>query len=123
MVTRTLTSRHARPARFSARSAPRARVPAAVAARMLLALAALAGAGCTRKATEADCQLIVDRLVELELRAQKTTDPSAIQKKQEVIRGTMKEELKDCTGRRVSDGMMACVKTADAPEAVLACIR
>lgn len=87
-----------------------------------VAFAALVPA-CRREATEADCQLIVDRLIEVELRATNTTDPAVIAKKQETIRTSMKEELKDCRGRRITDGIMACVKKAPTTDEILACIR
>ncbi len=88
-----------------------------------MSLAASLSAGCRREATEADCQLIVDRLIEVEMRASNTTDPVAIAKKQEAIRTSMKDELKDCRGRRITDGIMACVKKAPTTDEILACIR
>jgi len=91
-----------------------------VAAAAAILLAAACG---QRKATEADCQLIVDRLVEVEMRAMNTTDADTILRKQESIRGGMKEEMKDCVGRAVSNRMMDCVKKAESTEKVMACIR
>jgi hypothetical protein len=87
------------------------------------ALVACFVSACGRKATAEDCQLIVDRLIEVEMHSMKTTDEGVIEKKQEAIRGTMKDELKDCVGRRVSDSMLACVKKATATEEILSCIR
>ncbi len=92
-----------------------------LAAFSLLALSALAG--CGRKATEADCQLIVDRNVDVQMRAMNITDPAAITKKQEDLRAVMKDSLKDCVGRRVTDGMMDCVKEAKTTDEINACIR
>lgn len=91
---------------------------------ILAAVFACAAAGCgQRKATAVDCQLIVDRLVEVELRAKNVTDPVAVAKKQEDIRATVKDELKDCVGRTVSSRMMDCVGKADTTDKVMACIR
>ena len=88
----------------------------------LVACAALLPA-CRREATDADCQLIVDRLIEVELHAMNTNDPAVIAKKQEAIRTSMKDELKDCRGRRITDGIMTCVKKAPTTDEILACIR
>lgn len=80
-------------------------------------------AGCGRKASEADCQLIVDRNVDVQMRAMNITDPVAISKKQQELRGVMKDSLKDCIGRRVTDGMMNCVKAAKTTDEINSCIR
>jgi hypothetical protein len=80
--------------------------------------------GCGRKATEADCQLIVDRNVEVTMRAMSNQpDQAAITKKQEELRAEMKDGLKDCVGRRVTDSMIDCVKNAKSQDAINACIR
>ncbi len=94
----------------------------AAAAAVAVATFALLPA-CRREATEADCELIVDRLIEVELHAMNTNDPAVIAKKQETIRSGMKEELKDCRGRRITDGIMACVKKAPTTDEILACIK
>lgn len=94
-----------------------------------LALAALlsCGAGllvgCGRPATEADCQLIIDRNVEVQMRAMKLEDRALIAKKQQELRNAMKDELKDCVSRRVTDGMMRCVREATTAEQITKCIR
>jgi small lipoprotein (TIGR04454 family) len=81
-------------------------------------------AGCGRKATEADCQLIVDRNVELQMKAMNITDTAAIAKKQEELRKEMKEELHgECLGRRVTDAMMACVRGAKSTDEINQCVR
>ena len=80
--------------------------------------------GCGRKATEADCQLIVDRNVEVTMRSMSNQpDQAAITKKQEELRAEMKDGLKDCVGRRVTDSMMDCVKSAKTQDEINACIR
>ena len=80
--------------------------------------------GCGRKATEADCQLIVDRNVEVTMRAMSNQpDQAAITKKQEELRAEMKDGLKDCVGRRVTESMMDCVKSAKTQDEINACIR
>jgi hypothetical protein len=83
----------------------------------------LACGACGRPATEADCQLIIDRNVEVQMRAMKLGDPVLIAKKQEELRAAMKNELKDCVNRRVTDGMMRCVREAQTADEITKCIR
>lgn len=90
------------------------------AAALTLAIVSL---GCGRPATDADCQLIIDRNVEVQMRAMKLEDKSLITKKQEELRSAMKDDLKDCVGRRVTDGMMRCVREAPTAEEITKCIR
>jgi hypothetical protein len=73
---------------------------------------ATAVTGCGRKATQADCDLIVDRYVEVQLRAMNINDPATIEKHKAEMRHDVKDELRDCVGKRVTDGMLACVKRA-----------
>jgi hypothetical protein len=68
--------------------------------------------GCGRKATQADCDLIVDRYVEVQLRAMNINDSATIDKRKAEMRQDVKDELRDCVGKRVTDGMLACVKSA-----------
>lgn len=91
---------------------------AAVCSILVLLLAA-----CGRPATESDCQLIIDRNVEVQMRAMKLEDPALIAKKQEELRVAMKDDLKDCVGRRVTDKMMRCVREAKTAEEITKCIR
>ncbi|MFO0678297.1 MAG: hypothetical protein U0169_17300 [Polyangiaceae bacterium] len=79
--------------------------------------------GCGRSATDADCELIIDRNVEAQMKAMNVGDPAAIAKRQAELKAQMKSELKDCVGRRVTDRMMSCVKTAETPEAIDSCLR
>ena len=96
----------------------------AIRVRVVTALAAcVVLAGCGRKATEADCQTIVDRNVEVQLHAMSITDPVVIAKKQEELRAEMKDGMKDCIGRRVTDSMMSCVKLAKTSDEINDCLR
>ena len=79
--------------------------------------------GCGRKATEADCQLIVDQNVTVQMKALSITDPALIAKKQDELKLELAGEMKDCVGRRVSDSMMACVKGAQTSEEIQRCLR
>jgi hypothetical protein len=84
---------------------------------------AMAMLGCGRRATQLDCQLIVDKSVELELRQGSETSPDAIKKREEQVRGELGDEIKSCEGRRVTDQVMACVHAAKTTEELDACLR
>lgn len=92
--------------------------------RLLLTVAcALSLVACGRRATEADCNAIIDRNVEIQLKAMNITDAPTVQKRQTELRTSLRDEVKSCVGRRVTDGMMACVKQANTPDQVDACLR
>ncbi len=80
-------------------------------------------AGCGRKATREDCELIVDRNVEVGLRAQGTVDPATIQKRKDEMRSEMKDRIDQCVSKRVTDHEMACVKAAETPDQIDKCLR
>ena len=92
---------------------------------VVFCLVALSGStvGCGRKATEADCQLIVDQNVAVQMKALSITDPALIAKKQDELKVELASEMKDCVGRRVSETMMACVKGAQTTEEIQRCLR
>jgi hypothetical protein len=83
----------------------------------------LASAGCGRRATAEDCALIVDRYVEVELHALKVTDPAIIEQRKTEMRKDLKDDLKTCPGKRITDAMLACVVRAETNEALDACTR
>jgi hypothetical protein len=98
---------------------PKARVRAAAAT-----VAALIGAvACGRPATREDCELIIDKNVELEMKQMKIADQVAIDKRKAEIRASMEGQLKGCIGKRVTDGMMKCVRNANTTDAIDACMR
>jgi hypothetical protein len=39
------------------------------------------------------------------------------------MRASMKDDIDKCVGKRVTDGMMACVKTAETAETIDKCLR
>ena len=86
-------------------------------------LASVALAGCGRKATREDCEVVVDRNVELQLKALGVTDPSTVAKRREEMRASMKEDIDKCVGKRVTNGNMACVKNAETAEKIDKCLR
>jgi hypothetical protein len=89
---------------------------------VLLGFAFLA-LGCGRKATRADCELVVDKNVEVKLKADGMNDPALIQKRKDELRASLKDDIDKCVGKRVTDGMLACVKNAETAEQIDKCLR
>jgi hypothetical protein len=84
---------------------------------------AVLAAGCGRRATPADCRLIVDKSVELQLKMLSETDAPSVARKEQLVRAQMQDELKACEGRLVSDKMMSCVISAPTTEELEQCLR
>src|SRR5687767_2351035 len=94
--------------------------------RRLLSTAVVASLlilGCGRKATRADCETVVDRNVEVKLVADGVTDPATIAKRKDELRSSLKDDIDKCVGKRITDGMMECVKKATTPEQIDKCLR
>jgi hypothetical protein len=94
--------------------------PSFVSLPPLLALfaAAFVVSACGHPATEAECQTIVERIVELELKAQKVTDPVEVAKRRGEGLGLSgdggrSEVLQGCVGRHITDRALACVRRAE----------
>ena len=83
-----------------------------------MAVLALTAAGCGRKATVEDCEQIVRRIAELELRdvVSKEELGSEVQDAQQRFR---ERALADCVGRRITEKSLTCVNGAKTPEAVI----
>lgn len=107
-------------------SVPRLAKPATLApviAAVALAMTALAANGCGHPATTEDCNAIIAKSAELELRAQNITDPVVIQQRTEAVKGARGEELlKRCVGKRITDSALACVSRAGSPREVDKCL-
>lgn len=88
-----------------------------------LALGLAAGVGCGHKASDADCAFILDRNVEVQMKAMHITDPVAIDKRKQEIQAELKGQLQGCIGKRITDGMLACVARAQTAEAIDGCMR
>jgi hypothetical protein len=87
------------------------------------AVFAVAVCGCGRRATELDCQLIVDKSVELQLRETNQTSADAIEKREEQVRGELQDEIKSCEGRRVTEKTMTCVHAATTTQELDKCLQ
>jgi uncharacterized OsmC-like protein len=94
---------------------------------LALALVALALASCIaacgRRATAADCQLIVDKSVEIQLKEMSETDAAAIAEHKAHIRSELDEEIQSCQSRRVTDRTIACVQAATSSQELDRCLR
>ncbi len=81
-----------------------------------LATAGLLG-GCGRPATEKECEEIVVRIAELELKARGVANSeSELADTKQALRKTT---LQSCVGRRISDEAMACVRSAHTGQQVV----
>ena len=79
--------------------------------------------GCGRKATRADCELVVDKNVEVKLKADGLTDPALVQKRKDELRASLRDDIDKCVGKRVTDHMLDCVREAQKPEEIDKCLR
>ena len=90
------------------------RLPAA----LTLAFVVVFAGGCGHPASEAECRTILERIVELELKSQKVTDPTEIAKRRAESLGLSSdggrtEVLDGCIGRHITDRALACVREAE----------
>jgi hypothetical protein len=92
-----------------------------------LTLALIGGAlictACGRRATEADCRLIVDRSVELQMKELSRNDVAAIALREQQVRATLEDEIRLCESRRVTDKTMACARAASTLTELDTCLR
>ena len=86
-------------------------------------LLATALVGCGRKATREDCEAVVDKNVELQLKALGVTEPGVVAKRRDEMRASMRDDIDKCVGKRVTDAMMSCVKSAETAEKIDKCLR
>jgi hypothetical protein len=90
---------------------------------LLLACVGPVLTACGHKASDADCAFILDRNVEVQMKAMHITDPVAIDKRKQEIQAELKGQLQGCIGKRITDGMLACVARAQTAEAIDECMR
>jgi hypothetical protein len=84
---------------------------------------ALAALGCGRRATDTDCQLIVDRSVELQMKEMSEADDAAIAARAKQVREALGGDIQSCESRRVTVKTMACVRSATSTKDLEACLR
>jgi hypothetical protein len=83
-------------------------------------------ASCGRRATHADCELIVDKSVELQLKelsAADAADSASVKKRVEQVRAALQDDIASCEGRRVTERTLACVQAAKATRELDQCLR
>jgi hypothetical protein len=82
-------------------------------------LLALLSPACNKsRATEADCRVILDRIVEIELHELGYRDALLQSLKQNQLAKLLQDDLDQCVGRVLQPGSMACVKSATETEAL-----
>jgi len=80
--------------------------------------------GCGRRATREDCTLLVEREIELQIKANGTKDPALFATKKAELMTAMAGEIEACIGKRgVSDARMECVRTAETSEKIAKCVK
>lgn len=78
------------------------------------ALSAILVVGGCRRATEQDCERIIDRIVELELKDQGITNPELVEERKAETRAKKREELlSGCVGKRISESALKCIDDAE----------
>jgi hypothetical protein len=80
-------------------------------------------AGCGRRATATDCQLIVNKSFELELQESSGSDLLTIRKREADVRSELDEKITSCESRRVTEKTMACVRAATTTGEMDRCLR
>jgi hypothetical protein len=84
-----------------------------------IVVAFAAASGCRRHpVSEMDCQQVLDRLVELELREQGYRDAVVRARWQQEIGRRFGPDLKRCRGLRVRNDLHACLATAQSSEEI-----
>jgi hypothetical protein len=85
-----------------------------------VAVVAFSTFGCGRPATIADCDEIVAKIAELELRGARTADPSTIAKEVADTKQAFQAKAKqECVGKRITEGALRCVRNAKTAEEVV----
>lgn len=76
-------------------------------------LGVLSALGCGKPATADECQRIVERITELELKEARIADDEVVKAQVAQTQVAFKERmLSDCVGQRISSGAIACVEQA-----------
>ena len=81
---------------------------------------ALSPAGCGRPATISDCEEIVAKIAELELRGAPAADPSSIAKEVADTKQAFQTKAKqECVGKRITERALTCVRNAKTAEEIV----
>jgi small lipoprotein (TIGR04454 family) len=87
-------------------------------------VASFAASGC-RRATQADCQLIIEKSVELQLKESNRADnPEFVAKEKERLTRELDEAAgKNCVGRFMSNSSLNCVRSAQTTQELERCVK
>jgi hypothetical protein len=90
----------------------------------LLALPLLvAVGGCGHPASRAECDELFAKTAEIELRAQKVTDPKVIAERTAAAREAEGESFaRTCLGKRITERALECVRRATSAEQIDRCL-
>jgi len=104
------------------RSAPSRALGWPLAAMAVIASGVLLS-GCGHPANRAECDELFAKNAEIELRAQKVTDPKTIADRIAAARSVEGEQFAGrCVGRRITPRALQCVRGATTPEQVDRCL-
>lgn len=80
-------------------------------------------AGCGHPATRAECDELFAKNAEIELRAQRITDPKTVAERTAAARAAEGEAFANrCVGRRITKSALECVRRATTAEQVDRCL-
>jgi hypothetical protein len=85
------------------------------------AFCAFCSVGCGHPATVQECDVIVERITELELaKRPAATDKRIVQQEvAETKKALHDQSMKDCVGRRITDRAMRCVRDAKTSKQII----
>lgn len=87
--------------------------------KLLLATALLA-AGCGRPATQEECDEIIGRIAELEIREAASAAPAEVAKQVSETKQTFQaKSRRECVGRRITKRAIGCVRNAKTAEEIV----
>jgi hypothetical protein len=87
--------------------------------KLLLALA-LGAAGCGRPATQQECDEIVGRIAELEIREATSAAPADVAKQiSDTKQAFQAKSKRECVGRRITKQALGCVRSAKTAEEIV----
>lgn len=84
----------------------------------VLVLLSAALAGCGHPATREECDQLLAKSAEIELRGQRVTDPATIAERTAAARATPKgvDFTAQCVGKRITQSALDCVRQATTAE-------
>ena len=85
-----------------------------------LVLVACFACACGRPASAEQCEHIVARITELELKDLKITDPKEVSSRVELTKQQLRDRvMSQCTGKRITKAALHCVETAETADQIV----